>query len=60
MRDGFRVIDVDSHVTPSMEVLHRYAGQAIRDRWDVFSPYMREMNSPPGAAIRSAPGTRSK
>jgi len=48
MRDGFRVIDVDSHVTPSMEVLHRYAGKAIRERWDVFSPFMREMNSPPG------------
>jgi predicted TIM-barrel fold metal-dependent hydrolase len=48
MRNGYRVIDVDSHVTPSLEVLHRYAGQAVKDRWDEFSPYVREMNSPAG------------
>ena len=46
MRNGYRVIDVDSHVTPSFEVLYRYAGQAIKDRWDEFKPYVREMNSP--------------
>lgn len=45
MRNGYRVI-VDSHVTPSLEVLHRYAGKTIRDRWDEFNPYVREMNSP--------------
>ncbi len=38
MRNGYRVIDVDSHVTPSLEVLHRYAGQAIKDKWDEFTP----------------------
>ena len=48
MRDGYRVIDTDSHVTPSLEVLHRYADQAARDRWDELKPYVREMRSPPG------------
>src|ERR1700761_4690665 len=48
MRNGFRVIDADSHVTPSLEVLHRYAGQDARDRWDILTPFRREMNSPIG------------
>jgi predicted TIM-barrel fold metal-dependent hydrolase len=55
MRNGYRVIDVDSHVTPSLEVLHRYAGQAIKDRWDEFQPYVREMNSPDGRGHPKGP-----
>ncbi|MGH7035705.1 MAG: amidohydrolase family protein [Stellaceae bacterium] len=48
MRNGSRVIDVDSHVTPSLEVLHRYAGKAAKDRWDELKPYIRQMKSPEG------------
>jgi predicted TIM-barrel fold metal-dependent hydrolase len=55
MRNGYRVIDVDSHVTPSLEVLHRYAGQAIKDKWDEFTPYVREMNSPDGRGHPKGP-----
>ncbi len=55
MRKGFRVIDVDSHVTPSLEVLHKYASQALKDRWDEFNPYLREMNSPPGRGHPTGP-----
>ena len=55
MRNGFRVIDTDTHVTPSLEVLHRYAGQAIKDRWDEFKPYLRTMNSPPGRGHPTEP-----
>jgi predicted TIM-barrel fold metal-dependent hydrolase len=55
MRNGYRVIDVDSHVTPSLEVLQRYAGQAIKDRWDEFTPYVREMNSPDGRGHPKGP-----
>ena len=32
MRDGYRVIDVDSHVSPSMEVLQKLAGDGIKSR----------------------------
>ena len=32
MRDGYRVIDVDSHVTPSMEVLQKLACDGIKSR----------------------------
>ena len=48
MRNGYRVIDVDSHVTPSLEVLHRYADADLKSRWDEFKPYIRTMKSPPG------------
>ena len=41
MRAGYRVIDTDTHVTPSLEVLHRYAEAAMRDRWDALDPYLR-------------------
>jgi predicted TIM-barrel fold metal-dependent hydrolase len=55
MRNGYRVIDADSHVTPSLEVLHHYAGQAIKDRWEEFAPYVREMNSPDGRGHPKGP-----
>ncbi len=48
MRNGFRVIDSDSHVTPSLEVLYKYASDDLKSRWDVLAPYSRKMNSPPG------------
>ena len=48
MRNGYRVIDVDSHVTPSLEVLHRYASSAAKDRWHELDPYTRVMKSPEG------------
>ncbi|HEV2572286.1 MAG TPA: amidohydrolase family protein [Beijerinckiaceae bacterium] len=55
MRDGYRVLDVDSHVTPSMEVLHRYAAQPLKDRWEELTPYARKMNSPPGRGHPTTP-----
>jgi predicted TIM-barrel fold metal-dependent hydrolase len=60
MRNGYRVIDTDTHVTPSMEVLHKYAGKAIKDRWDEFKPYMRTMKSPPGRGHSPEPWTTLK
>jgi predicted TIM-barrel fold metal-dependent hydrolase len=60
MRNGYRVIDVDSHVTPSVEVLHRYAGTKVKDRWDELKPYMRTMNSPPGRGHPTTPWTTLK
>jgi predicted TIM-barrel fold metal-dependent hydrolase len=48
MRNGYRVLDVDAHVTPSLEVLHRYAGDAVKARWDELKPYVKAMNSPAG------------
>jgi predicted TIM-barrel fold metal-dependent hydrolase len=60
MRNGMRVIDADSHVTPSLEVLHRYASKTLKDRWSEFSPYTREMKSPPGRGHPTEPWTTLK
>ena len=60
MRDGFRIIDVDSHVTPSMEVLKKFSDEAMKSRWDEFTPYFRTMNSPPGRGHPETPWTTIK
>jgi predicted TIM-barrel fold metal-dependent hydrolase len=43
MRDGFRVIDADTHVNPSMEVLLRYADPGFRTHLDDLKPYLRKV-----------------
>ena len=40
MRQGFRVIDSDTHVNPSFDVLLRYADQDLRDQMDDLKPYI--------------------
>jgi uncharacterized protein len=48
MRQGLRVIDSDTHVNPSLDVLLRYADKDLRDRVDDFRPYMRTVQPRPG------------
>ena len=48
MRNGYHVIDVDTHVTPSMEVLMRYADEELKRRADELKPYTRVMKPAPG------------
>ena len=43
MRQGFRVIDSDTHVNPSMDVLLRYADKALNDRVDDLKPFFRKV-----------------
>ena len=42
MKNGYRVIDTDTHVGPNLETLEQYAGPVLRERWgelaDYFSP----------------------
>jgi predicted TIM-barrel fold metal-dependent hydrolase len=60
MRQGYRVIDTDAHVTPSLEVLGRYASKALKHRWEEMRPYMRTMKSPPGRGHPKDPWTTLK
>ena len=61
MRQGFRVIDTDTHVTPSMEVLEKHADPKFKkDHWDEFKPYMRTMKSPEGRGHPLTPWTTLK
>jgi uncharacterized protein len=48
MRQAMRVIDTDTHVNPSLDVLLRYADKPLRDRLDDLKPYMREVKPQPG------------
>src|SRR4029453_746018 len=48
MRQGFRVIDTDTHVNPSLDVLLRYADTALRGHVDDLRPYMRQVKPQPG------------
>src|SRR5437899_2419070 len=48
MRQGFRVIDSDTHVNPSLDVLLRYADRPLRDHLDEITPYMRKVKVQPG------------
>ena len=43
MRQGFRVIDADTHVNPSMDVLLRYADKALQEQMDDLEPYLRQV-----------------
>lgn len=42
MRQGFRVIDADTHVYPALDVLLRYADKELLDRADELLPYTRQ------------------
>ncbi|MDQ7910109.1 amidohydrolase family protein [Phytohabitans sp. ZYX-F-186] len=55
MRDGYRVVDVDTHVTPSLEVLLRYADRGLLDRKDELAPYTRTMTPVPGRGHPTEP-----
>ena len=48
MRKGFRVIDSDTHVNPSLDVLLRYADGELRDRIDDLRPYRQTVKPRPG------------
>src|SRR2546425_11314703 len=48
MRQGYRVIDSDTHVNPSLDVLLRYADKPLRDRLDEITPYTRKVKVQPG------------
>jgi predicted TIM-barrel fold metal-dependent hydrolase len=41
MRQGFRVIDSDTHVNPSLDVLLRYADKELREHIDELGPYRK-------------------
>src|SRR2546422_7732527 len=48
MRQGFRVIDSDTHVNPSLDVLLRYADKDLEQRIDDLQPYRRTVKTVPG------------
>src|SRR6187549_2439811 len=43
MREGFHIIDSDTHVGPNVETLEIYAGPRLRGRWDELLPYYQKV-----------------
>ena len=41
MRDGYRIIDTDTHVGPNVETLQRYAGPRLLDRWQELTAFFQ-------------------
>ncbi len=41
MRDGYRIIDTDTHVGPSVETLEQFAGPALQARWGELEPFFQ-------------------
>ncbi|PON13059.1 hypothetical protein C2W62_36345 [Candidatus Entotheonella serta] len=48
MRQGFRVIDTDTHVNPSLDVLLRYADPGLQAHLDELTPYTIRVQPRPG------------
>jgi predicted TIM-barrel fold metal-dependent hydrolase len=48
MRQGFRVIDSDTHVNPSLDVLLRYADKDLKNWGDELQPYRRTVKTMAG------------
>ena len=41
MKNGYRVVDIDTHVNPSFEALVKYVDPSFRPRLDELKPYLR-------------------
>ena len=50
MRDGYKIIDMDTHVGPPMEILEKYVEPSFRDRLSELDPYRRTFVRPDGVA----------
>src|ERR1700736_2064431 len=51
MRNGFRIVDIDTHVNPSYDTLVKYLDPDARSRVAEFQPFVR---------TRSSDGTTSR
>ena len=57
MKDGYKVIDMDTHVNPSMEVLEKYVDPGFRPRLTELKPYYRvQKRSRPDGTVQTSVG----
>jgi predicted TIM-barrel fold metal-dependent hydrolase len=57
MKDGYQVIDMDTHVNPSMEVLEKYVNPGFRPRLAALKPYYRVHKRPrPDGTVQTSVG----
>lgn len=58
MKNGYRVIDIDTHVNPSLDTLVKYVEPSFRPRLDEFKPYIRTVGEYNALSIASIPFDR--
>jgi predicted TIM-barrel fold metal-dependent hydrolase len=46
MKNGYRIVDTDTHVVPAMELLHDYGSEELKSRWDELAPYLQLNQNP--------------
>lgn len=59
MRNGYRVIDTDTHVGPPVDVLYEFGSSELRERRSELEPYEIEMRDGVGLSISPVPYQRS-
>jgi predicted TIM-barrel fold metal-dependent hydrolase len=46
MKNGYRIVDTDTHVVPAMELLNEYGSEELKRRWDELQPYLQLNQNP--------------
>ena len=59
MRHGYRVIDTDTHVGPTVDVLYDYGSAELLARRDELAPYEQQMRVGTGLSINPYPFKRA-
>jgi predicted TIM-barrel fold metal-dependent hydrolase len=58
VRDGYHIIDSDTHVGPNIETLEIYAGPRLRERWGELQPYYQKVTEGHHLSINPFPFKR--
>ena len=58
MKNGYRVVDIDTHVNPSYDTLVKYVDPSFRSRLDELKPYLRTVGSCTALSMASIPFDR--
>jgi hypothetical protein len=58
VRDGYHIIDSDTHVGPNVETLELYAGPVLRRRWDELTPFYQPVTEGHHLSINPYPFKR--
>ena len=58
MKNGYRVVDIDTHVNPSYDTLVKYVNPSFRSRLDELKPYVRTVGGYNALSIASIPFDR--
>ncbi len=53
LRNGYKVVDMDTHIGPSMEILEQYVEPSFRPRLKELDPYRRARTLPDGRTATS-------